>query len=1258
LNSVRLLVDLQACQSEASAGRGVGRYAEGLALHIARQIGDDDLRLGLSGAYRASLQDRLDTFDVLIGRTRLSAYRYPRIAGRGTAQRAEDVAVAATLVNRHWMSLQPDVLHVSNVFEGFDGQAIVPRVLPKVAGLVRSSTLYDLIPLRFSEHYLADPAYKAWYEEKLATLRQCEHVLAISRATRDDAIELLGLDTQQITTIWAGIDGAFRRLALSPAEVGALRARFRLRSRTVLYTGGDDHRKNLEGAIAGYAALPPRLRGDTQLVIVCSLSPATRHALEGKSRRLGLGPDDLVLPGYVSEADLVALYNLCDAFIFPSLYEGLGLPVIEAMACGAPVLGASNSGVGEVIGRADALFDARKPEALAERLAAVLDNDGFRGELRHFGVLRAREFTWERSASLALHALREAHERHRPRAASILVAPVTKRRLALFTPLPPCRSGIADYNAAFLPYLVRHFDIDIFIDSYAVSDAEVRARFTIRPHTEFAARHREYDGVVYEMGNSEFHAYMLGYLARYPGIVVLHDAYLSGLYGYVDFNLGRSGTYRREMLNAHGPRARRYLAPVQRNPDPIGASMINLPASKTVLDSAIGVISHTPFNLDIALGNYREGWAAPYRVIRQMVHLPALPDPRDGAALRADLGYGSGDFIVATFGHITWTKSGDILLDAFTRALAGDPDAKLVYVGELARDAFGRDLGRAIEASELRGRIRITGYLEQAEYTKYLVIADLAVQLRTQTRGGTSKAILDCLAHELPVIANDAGSFMDYPARAIRKIPAVPDAAELATLLTQLHAQHDDLAELGAAGRAYVVREHDPQVIAAQYAVAVDEFLARSEATSLVTTVRDLGAILAPESVPSRRVEGCATALHEAMLQPMFARQRILVDVSHIADKDLRTGIQRVVRNITRWLYCSNRTGFEPIAVVLESGVLAEASQWLRAQGLLEPALSGAPVRAESIELHWGDTLLMLDSSWATIERYLPLFDELRRHHGKVYTVIYDLLPIRFPHLFVEGGTTWFRQWLDQAVRSSDGCICISRAVADELEMYLRVRGAPPLQRLGFWHLGCDFQMNPASSVPSGRVRRATEGRTLLMVGTIEPRKNHALTLDAFEHLWARGIDVNLCIAGRRGWNVGEFMAKIRDHPESGRRLHFIDDPTDEELSHCYVRSAALLVPSAGEGFGLPLVEAAQFGTPILASDIPVFHEVAGEHATYFALGTADDLARVLRAWLTAPADKLPRSSNIARLTWEQSAEQLLDVVLGNQWYKLRARQA
>lgn len=1255
-SSMRIVFDLQACQTQGSHGRGVGRYSECLTRHIA-VTGANDIRACLNGDLADTIGPVIAAFEGVLPASRFSLYRHPPVDLQSEAERAAARDVAECLIRRHWLALQPDVLHVAHVFEGFAGDVVGPRALPRVPGLVRSATLYDLIPLRFPNHYLERPGFRHWYYEKLGTLRQFDHLLAISETTRRDAIDLLGIEAARITTIHGGADARFAPCRMTDEAEIAFRQRWGLKRRFVLYTGGDDFRKNLPGALAAYAELPAGLRADLQLVYVCAISPETHGTLLAQAQRCGLGHDEVKVTGYVSDDELIAFYNLCDAFVFPSLYEGFGLPVLEAMQCGAPVLGANNSSIAEIVGRDDALFDARVPAALAERLTRLLTDDGMRRELSRHGVERAKQFTWTRSAQLALGALHEAHATTKPTVTTAGASLIPRRRIAIFTPLPPCRSGVADYNAALLPFLGRYFEVDLYIDDYEVSDPYLRSNFTIRPHQEFALHADDYDAVVYEMGNSEFHAYMLDHLFRHPGIVVLHDAFLSGLYGYLDFNAGESGSFMREMLHSHGSRARRYFAPVQATLDPVGDAMIALPATKSVIDRATGIVSHSPFNRDVASAHYPEGWAAPYRVVNQMTRARPSLDATRRAAVRADLALGEHDLIVCTFGHVVWTKCGNLLLEAFLHSAFGrDPRARLIYVGELAKDDFGHSLEDAITASGIADRVSITGYLDEDRYERFVSVADLAVQLRTHSRGGTPKGVLDCLAHGVPVVVNNAASYEDYTDDVVLKLPAEPSVYALTTLFDRVHREPTLLSAFRQRGRDYVMREHGGERTAAEFALLVDEFTARQSAGSLPVLIGEVGRILALTDGADRLAEPTARALHASLNAPLFAPQRMLVDVSHIAVVDHGTGIQRVVRNVVRWLYCSARPGVRVIAVRLEGDELIEATDWLDVHGLRTPVEREEGGNAH-VQLQWGDCLLMLDSSWARYREFAQVFRRVRELHGSVQTVVYDVLPLQLPQCWPPGTFEWFRGWIEAAIEESDALICISRSVADELAELMQ-RGSLPrgrVRRLGYWHLGCDA-LPPENDEPpvSDRVRQTMASPcTLLMVGTIEPRKNHALALDAIERLWARDFDVSLCIAGKQGWLVEDFMARVEMHPERGQRLHFIAQPTDEELHHCYRHAAALLFPSCGEGFGLPLIEAAHFGTPIIASDLPVLREVAAEHATYFKLGSTAVLADAIEGWFAdRDAGRVPSSSRIEALTWEESAEQLLDSAMGGRWYQ------
>ncbi|HEY1437429.1 MAG TPA: glycosyltransferase [Casimicrobiaceae bacterium] len=1057
---MRLVLDVQARQTEGSGLRGVGRYAEGLAIHIARQRGDDDLRICLNAAYPDTVRSISASLRPAIGGQHISFCLDPMFANQTSFGAEDDNLVRETLIRRHWMALQPDVLHVSHVFENFGPPTVVPSAWPKIPGMVRSSTLYDLIPLRYPEHYLADPGFKAWYLAKLEILRDCDHLLAISETSRLDAIELLGLSGDRITTIWGGIDEErFRPRVLAEDEIQSFRARYGLRKRFVIHTGGDDYRKNLEGAIAGFAEVPNSVRQDVQLAIVCRLSDERRAALTKLAARKGLVAADLVMTGFVSDDDLACFYNTCEAFVFPSLYEGFGLPVLEAMKSGAAVLGGRNSSIRELIGDDDAMFDAQQPASMAEKLVRMLGDEGFRRRRREAGLERARLFTWERTARLALEALRAARAAALPHATTTLVDALPRRRMALFTPLPPCRSGIAGYNAAFLPHLARHFAIDIFVDGYATSDAHLREHFAIFSHQDFEQRSAQYDVVVYEMGNSEFHGYMLPYLARYPGVVVLHDAYLSGLYGYIDIQCGERGRYVREMLGAHGPRARRYLAPVQRHPDPIGGSMGELPATRSVIDHAIGLISHSPFSLKVARDCYPEGFAAPYRIIKQMVKIPEPIDAATRCAARVALGLGEKDFVVATFGHVAWTKCGDRLLEAFLRSsLSKDDNARLLFVGELATDAFGNALRERIGKSGLGERIRVTGYVDESTYARYLIATDVAVQLRTHSRGETSKAVLDCLAAAVPVIINDVASFRDYPDHVVQKIAAEPESAELAQRLSSLLAQPRTLAQFGVAGRSYAIAEHAGERIAAEYALVIDEMLQRQAAASLAGGIRDVGGLLAAKPLSDAVVAASARALFAMQPAMLFRMQRLLIDVSNVAETNHGTGTERVVSAIVRQLYVSKRPGFSPLAVRLHKGHLIEATEWLDSQGLLTDS-EASTATPSAVAIERADCLLMLDASSSHREEFAEVFAAVRAANGVIYTLIFDPLPVPTPPSLQHRTGQAAHHWLERVIDESDGLVCNSRALADDLLDLARSHPGAKTKatRVGYWHPGTDF---------------------------------------------------------------------------------------------------------------------------------------------------------------------------------------------------------
>jgi glycosyltransferase involved in cell wall biosynthesis len=312
----------------------------------------------------------------------------------------------------------------------------------------------------------------------------------------------------------------------------------------------------------------------------------------------------------------------------------------------------------------------------------------------------------------------------------------------------------------------------------------------------------------------------------------------------------------------------------------------------------------------------------------------------------------------------------------------------------------------------------------------------------------------------------------------------------------------------------------------------------------------------------------------------------------------------------------------------------------------------------DAVDVFNGDIFLGLDLQLQVIPQQAAFYAQLKRIGVQVYFVVYDLLPVQASQFFVPEANALFTGWLN-AIAEADGLMCISRSTADDLMEWL---GGSSLHRtrplkIGWFHLGA----NVAESVPSVGVpeeapellQRLASQSTFLMVGTIEPRKGKTQTLHAFEKLWAKGINVNLVIVGKQGWMVEALIEEIRHHPENGKRLFWLSGISDEYLEKLYAASRCLISASSGEGFGLPLIEAADHKIPILARDLPVFREVAGANAYYFDGETPEALAEAVQAWIALDeTGKAPQSGAIPRLTWKQSTKSLLDVLMNDTFYR------
>lgn len=370
---------------------------------------------------------------------------------------------------------------------------------------------------------------------------------------------------------------------------------------------------------------------------------------------------------------------------------------------------------------------------------------------------------------------------------------------------------------------------------------------------------------------------------------------------------------------------------------------------------------------------------------------------------------------------------------------------------------------------------------------------------------------------------------------------------------------------------------------------------------------------------------------------------RLMIDLSEVVRVDYGTGIHRVVRNLTRsLLQIGSGHGWHCLPVAhSQDGRLDDA--WEYAVQRLGVAPAGD---VEQPGFSNKDHLLLLDSAWEHPERFLDTIDSMHIAGAKVGAVLYDLIPLRFPHYCVDFMQAVFEKWLRFVILHCDYVICISRAVADDLKAWIGETQAATSPGLHIGHvlLGSDIGEGGTLEPPDESVREAMRHDDVtLMVGTVEPRKRHDLALQAFERMWDAGSSRRLVIVGKQGWHVEELAARLRRHPRNGSGLVWLENASNSDLEYAYQNCVAVLQASDAEGFGLPIVEASRHGKPLLLSDIPVFREVAGEGANYFIAGDVDSLHGKLLEELVTPR-------GVAQSDWQHCAISLLGLLQGGPW--------
>lgn len=1243
---MRIVIDLQGAQSHGSRNRGIGRYSQSLAMAIIKNKGSHEVIIALSNLFPDTIEPIKEAFSDIISEDNIHVWHsldsVSHISPENSWRRnASELSREAFLT-----SLNPDIIYVTSLFEGLTDDAItsVGRLNQTTPTAV---TLYDLIPLINRSPYLDNPSVESWYEGKLDQIRRADHLLAISQSSCQEGINYLGFPQDKSTNIGTAADSQFKRINISTTDLNIIRKRYQLNRPFLMYTGGIDHRKNIEGLIRAYALLPKSLRDKHQLAIVCSIHDDTRKILSELAKQQGLRSDELVLTGYIPEEDLIFLYNMCKAFIFPSWHEGFGLPALEAMCCGAAVIAANTSSLPEVVGKEDALFNPFDDTDISKKIEQVLTDSNFRNSLIKHSEIQSKKFSWDESAKKAINVFEKMHAEKNSQNLYLTNQP-SRPTLAYISPLPPERTGIADYSAELLPDLARHYEIDVIIEQNEVSNPWIKENCSIKTVDWFKDNGHRYDRVLYHFGNSPFHQHMFELIKDIPGVAVLHDFFLGHVTVHMDGVADQKylNILPKTLYHSHGYNAMK----AKYHDNNIWNVAWNYPCSKTIFDDSIGVIVHSENSRRLTREWYGSKISDECSVI-PLLRTPAINIERQKS--RKKLGIDDNAFIVSSFGLLGESKLNMRLLDAWLKSdLSKNPNCQLLFVGENEGGEYGATLTSTIQNSGLSKQITITGWSDMKLFREYLAATDLAVQLRSLSRGETSAAVLDCMNYGLATIVNSHGSMADLPEDAVFMIPDVFDDADLINALETLWKNNNKRQKIGLHARALIHTKHAPRACADEYASQIEKYYIKNK----ICTNGLANAI-------SKKSSGIIDDSTLMSISDLISRnnnrsspKQLLLDISVLVQCDAKSGIQRVVRSILSELLENPPKGYRVEPVYANQNEPFRYARQFTTQFIGCPSVG---LTDDTIEVSNQDIYLCLDLTHHVALSKIEFYKYLRQVGVQVNFVVYDLLPIYMPHLFPEGVQNLHQRWLE-LLAQTDGMLCISKSVADEVLDWLSVFGPTRVRplKVGWFHLGADVSSSiPSTGLPIDAdyvLDKLSSRPTFLSVGTIEPRKGQWQTLIAVEQLWAQGVDINLVLVGKTGWNVDKLIERLSSHPERNRRLFWLEGASDEYLERIYKSSSCLIAASEGEGFGLPLIEAAQNKIPIIARDIPVFREVAGNHASYFSGIEPDPLAEAIYQWLLADqVGNAPQADNLPWLSWKQSAQSVLRVVIDEQWYRL-----
>lgn len=671
------------------------------------------------------------------------------------------------------------------------------------------SAIYDMIPLLD-----VDSAFKAsgaFLRTMYQRIFEADAILTISECAKQDILRFWGESHQSdVRVAYPGVEEYYQP-GLPPAErVEEIKHRYGINAPFFIYTSGDFERKNVAGLLKAFSLLPAKIKENMQVVVVMRfLSQSNESRMRQLVSKLHL-QRQVLFTGYVPREDLVTLYQMAEAQTYVSVYEGFGMPVIESMACGLPVVASRNSSVGEISGDAAILVDPYHPRSIARGLQKVLEPETA-AKIRLLGIEHAQNYPRDAAARELLKIIQKFE------ATKIMPGHSFDRpRLAIFTPLPPLPTGVGNYIARLITKLLEKFDIDAIIDTGYVPLDLFEGKVGFVPYTQF--RRDKYDYLLYETSNNYVHEYMIPLIKQFPGVVEMHDTNCHGIIYNRTLAKGNEAAYK-EFLQIDYPEKKVDEIVKLSKFDPEN-TVYSYPFQGVFTAHAQKLLLHSKFAESSLLHAADRASSA---VIPLLCTVPSnTHDYRETARQSLQLDLQS--YVIVSLGHLSLNKRIPSIFQAFKRLQAKVPEARLYLVGSLA---YSKDLETEIEKMKLEESVTITGEVEEEVFTKYMQAADVALNLRNCYVGESSYTLTQLFAQGTCTILNDVGAFSEIPDNCCVKLPPVNKISpeqEIALIFRSLHNLYHNPArrlEIGNNAHQFALENWDINQAAERYYHAI-----------------------------------------------------------------------------------------------------------------------------------------------------------------------------------------------------------------------------------------------------------------------------------------------------------------------------------------------------------------------------------------------------------------------------------------------------